>query len=735
MLNNNLPSWFNSKEYSEFLAESSILFEIKQSTRTPIKAEKHRMRPQVDPSKNERDRKRESRRQDGQVSIMKQIIIVKNNNSNKVEIILKTDFDKSLHTILKGRLGNIDKGDISRTDLSHYSNMKEFVNTKTSIKLLGRIDNNENSSKAKNKSSGKSDNSDNEIPVPPNIRVPKNGKEITDEFSTYPDWDHTPNQINSVLPDALNYLSGKQPPIEYQQAIDSSRTLSSCIERIVKEIAKTFPEAAQMEFSLPEESYPTGKLWNNMNVPEAAGNINLIGVSETSSLGVSVKIGEQIRPGIKGEAGLVLNTALSLIDPRTIFESFSLMIKDFVENLRSDFSKNFIESGQSTMDQQGSLLLNRQRLKNDFVTNRQERLINTSANLFESYLNENLDIKSAFLNELLTGNGKFEGNPGSAQVMLTANKDGTDATIIPLNSDFITKFAKSQDTNLRLKFSKKENSSNGFLPSLFQKIAQINESSLDVVYAIEKIKDQISMPETFLQAFELELVDAVFETPVSYSSFYSGNSDTDNTVIFDFGASTEQTINIPVKIIFDPEGDAEDLIQRGADSLMESYLFSNDYLVEQINNGQITKDEAIKILNNQFNLFEDSKAGIAKPKQRNYRREYDNYQGKAKQRKNRSKRVLARRKMAKLGKVSKGDGKDVNHKDGNPQNNSIKNLEAISAHKNRSIHEDHGAGFEGTPELVNKLSNNTPFSNHAAKNCTGCKTYSEIRKKKKKKKK
>lgn len=50
------------------------------------------------------------------------------------------------------------------------------------------------------------------------------------------------------------------------------------------------------------------------------------------------------------------------------------------------------------------------------------------------------------------------------------------------------------------------------------------------------------------------------------------------------------------------------------------------------------------------------------PAKRNYKKEYANYHGKPEQRKKRSKRVMARRKLEKEGKVSKGDGKDVDHK-------------------------------------------------------------------------
>lgn len=40
--------------------------------------------------------------------------------------------------------------------------------------------------------------------------------------------------------------------------------------------------------------------------------------------------------------------------------------------------------------------------------------------------------------------------------------------------------------------------------------------------------------------------------------------------------------------------------------------------------------------------------------------------------------------MTKAGKVKKGDGKDVTHRNGNPRDNSSKNLGVLSASKNRS---------------------------------------------------
>lgn len=62
------------------------------------------------------------------------------------------------------------------------------------------------------------------------------------------------------------------------------------------------------------------------------------------------------------------------------------------------------------------------------------------------------------------------------------------------------------------------------------------------------------------------------------------------------------------------------------------------------------------------------------------------YESTARQRHNRAERVMARRELAKEGKVSKGDGKDVDHirplsKGGD---NRRSNLRAISTHANRS---------------------------------------------------
>lgn len=68
------------------------------------------------------------------------------------------------------------------------------------------------------------------------------------------------------------------------------------------------------------------------------------------------------------------------------------------------------------------------------------------------------------------------------------------------------------------------------------------------------------------------------------------------------------------------------------------------------------------------------------------------YNAKPEQKKRRAQRNAARRKMEAAGKVRKGDGKDVAHKDNNPHNNSRSNLAVQSKAKNRSFPRNKNGG-------------------------------------------
>lgn len=74
---------------------------------------------------------------------------------------------------------------------------------------------------------------------------------------------------------------------------------------------------------------------------------------------------------------------------------------------------------------------------------------------------------------------------------------------------------------------------------------------------------------------------------------------------------------------------------------------------------------------------------------RNYRAEYDKYQGRPEQIKNRAMRNAARAKMMKAGKAHKGDGKDVAHVVALDKGGSNKDgLRLVSKSANRSFLRD-----------------------------------------------
>ena len=74
---------------------------------------------------------------------------------------------------------------------------------------------------------------------------------------------------------------------------------------------------------------------------------------------------------------------------------------------------------------------------------------------------------------------------------------------------------------------------------------------------------------------------------------------------------------------------------------------------------------------------------------RNYKREYELYQGTDEQKKNRAQRNAARAKMMKEGKVRKGDGKDVAHVKAFDKGGSNKTgLKVEDASSNRSFKRD-----------------------------------------------
>jgi len=755
-----LPSWFNPDEYSQFLAESINLFEVnipyqkkkreimmkrRRDDRTnairmgrersqeamelaqakakgimmglgeefktklqnnfiekiteasnPVKDEKQKLRPEVDPADKDRDRKREERKEKKQAGLS-DVIIVRNKKLGKLEIITTEDFNSETHRVLKGRVGKFDKGPVSKSDLISVSKKAEFMNTKTSMRLIGKIEK-ENETAPKSQEAPQDTDQMSAPPPPPTPRVPRDGKEITDELSTFPDWDHQRTDLVSGIVFGLNQ-NEKLPP-QVSQLLSTSRTLADSVNRAVNSLINSSPSLANMKFQLLPPAVKTGKLWGKLTgTPVTSPCATMVGTEGKRKVGVGVKVGQQIRPGNKGEPHQILSLLINTENGEAIINTFSLLLKDYFKDVREVFmtkapigfkDDNSFQTGRTTIIRDKQKKLQFQDDKNIFK-NRAKQLVEDLFNLDE-------DLKGAFILESLTGNIKFDGGVGTANMLISVNKDGTNAKLIPLNTSFATTLAESKQTYLSAKFTENIDTPSSFDLMYEQRVLN-NDNPASFVSELEKIPE-LANPVNFMQFFNLYLSDMVYSTPIDYSDYYDVDSDNDTVVTINPQSKTEKELRIPIKKTFDTAGQEENIIEKGADQILEEYGMINDYLVDLVNNGELPREEALEYIKEEFNFLYE----------RNYKKEYQNYHSKPEQRANRSKRVLARRKLEKEGRVSKGDGKDVDHKNGNPQDNSDDNLRVLSKSKNRSMNEDYGAGFEGTPELLKKLIKDTPFA-------------------------
>lgn len=73
---------------------------------------------------------------------------------------------------------------------------------------------------------------------------------------------------------------------------------------------------------------------------------------------------------------------------------------------------------------------------------------------------------------------------------------------------------------------------------------------------------------------------------------------------------------------------------------------------------------------------------------RDYEREYSRFQSSKKAKRDRASRNKARRQAEREGRVHKGDGTELDHRDSNPRNNAKSNLAVVSRRTNRAKKEN-----------------------------------------------
>ncbi len=73
------------------------------------------------------------------------------------------------------------------------------------------------------------------------------------------------------------------------------------------------------------------------------------------------------------------------------------------------------------------------------------------------------------------------------------------------------------------------------------------------------------------------------------------------------------------------------------------------------------------------------------PGTRDTKAEYEKYHSSLKAKRDRASRNAVRRRAIREGRVQKGDSKDIDHKNGNPQDNSPGNLQVMDRRTNRGV--------------------------------------------------
>ena len=122
------------------------------------------------------------------------------------------------------------------------------------------------------------------------------------------------------------------------------------------------------------------------------------------------------------------------------------------------------------------------------------------------------------------------------------------------------------------------------------------------------------------------------------------------------------------------------IIEKYGHSLLQEEDLKQGCLIPILNKIYYTLGESL------FPIFENLLNQIEEEYKRNYKKEYRNYHGKPKQRKERAERTKARETMIKKGVVKKGDGVDIDHKKPlrSGGSNGINNLRRRNQSSNRA---------------------------------------------------
>ena len=682
---------------SNFISEALVRKKVK---REPLDTEgKVRRRAQNRVNKRSQRNRDDNKKAVG--NIKGTVMVVKSKRGGDIEIIDKESFNPATHSVLvKPEEANVGK-------VKEFLRNKAFTNTVTSERLFGYIDGmgdgkSDKKGKAKVKTEKKEKTSksqkeeSNEVQPQQQMITATKKASKKDTFPTT----HGAGEMEAGMAYSVNTAYGVSPSQIKSSGLIDSKDLDATISnphesfmpscsRAAQAIIKQFPGMRVRHLGRKKDSNLTPDAKKNGVVDRTSkADLGIEDENGNQIAGISVKMGgeTQLTSGSPNETINFLQwSALQMGDKMS--PDIQKQLESLVKFMRQEMMGNprtqrgptglFLTGGE--LEGQDPEVARREKTHRDFT----EKL--------STLLNSDKKLATNFIFALLTGYGKFnEGDPGIATHLMSANKDGTDAKVTPITMDYAEKLVG------KIKFQGTIKSSAIETGDIGQKWEEFKERK-------KKLGEKVSLLEDFRQ-YSFRSVLRAF-APISESMNYLSGKNLVKLLI-------EKISNDEMAVVKPPEPQnekeavdyLEDAIAYIGDDYFKFMQFFGDAIDLTTNSPIIDFTEYAtpqtlnvnKIFVNgkefqipveepmNYDQFGQQSSPLSEEKQRNYRKEYDNYHSKPEQRANRSKRVLARRLMMKLGKVKKGDGKDVDHRDGNPKNNGKHNLRVRSKSENRA---------------------------------------------------
>ncbi len=687
----------------------------------------------------DRDRKRLDRqasRRQSETNPWPELLVIRNAQDNKVRIVPKADFDPSFQEILVGNMpGSPPMGEMTPQIAFSVMQEPDFEASKTSNRLLkmfgvtdpkdldvGSIAAPGNAAGGPAPVAGEMISPMGEMP-----RMPEDGRIITDPSSTNPDWDHQPRQLIGGAVMAWNMSTGRNPmdggvSPDVAEMMNVSETLGPSAMRFNDSLMSEIPP----DYVAYDNTANLGQLtpdWAQNGGQDAVPKADLVFMNPATNdfIRANVTAGkQQLMPAIPGEATTLFNTLSStgMVTPFTQRKE----VKNFTKNIKTELNQSL-----SSLEDKGSAI---KEGKED-IFSEATRIYDEISGKIEDLLALDKAVNKAILREVITGELKFgPDSTATATHVIATNKDGTDTQLQILTDSYFSKLARMAKVNVI------------FAPANIEE--RVETQQTDGNTFIDYVRALTANMEDSLELDDLSFRTRDYDTEPDFSLDGAGNQNNDLVGVADPFGGKENEVETPNFNDIQTKQALRTMVQQAIENfntildVMRFFSIGVEAIdidpinLTVMNDKKADKYNIITINGKRFRVPVERDAQdimddyshidsafkelvLEERKVRDYDDEYKNYHSKKEQRENRTKRVLARRKMEKAGKVKKGQ--DVGHKTAlrNGGSNDMDNLKAQDVSSNRSdnghhLGEEHGAGDIGTAALLLKYLKDTPFS-------------------------